>query len=49
MSLADLLAAMPDDVRQDALAQLSDGDLAQLPPQVCVCVCVLGSAWQQGQ
>jgi hypothetical protein len=39
MSLADLLAAMPDDVRQDALAQLSDTDLAQLPPQVRSCVC----------
>jgi hypothetical protein len=34
MSLADLLAAMPDDARQDALAQLTESDLAQLPPQV---------------
>jgi hypothetical protein len=34
MGLADLLAAMPDDVRADALTQLNDSDLAQLPPQV---------------
>jgi hypothetical protein len=42
MNLADLLAAMPDDVRADALTQLNDSDLAQLPPQVrwlCWCVC----------
>jgi trimeric autotransporter adhesin len=34
MGLADLLAAMPDDARADALTQLSDDDLLQLPTQV---------------
>jgi hypothetical protein len=42
MGLADLLAAMPDDVRADALAQLNDSDLAQLPQQVGLSVGVLG-------
>jgi hypothetical protein len=34
MNLADLLEAMDDDARADALAQLSDDAMAQLPPQV---------------
>jgi hypothetical protein len=44
MGLADLLAAMPDDVRADALAQLNDSDLAQLPPQVSLFSVVIGKA-----